>query len=70
MNDIDRWFERAAREDHRTVSLYACLLTGKMLSYFWYRLRYALLVDGITFAVHVAEFLIILSSLGDSPRSR
>lgn len=63
MNDIDRWFRRARREN-RTVSLYACLLTGKMFAYFRYRLRYALLLDGTGFAVHVAEFLIILTSLG------
>src|SRR5690349_25127711 len=35
-----------------------------MFEYFRYRLRYALLVDGITFVVHVAEFLIILTVLG------
>ncbi|BBZ62556.1 hypothetical protein [Mycolicibacterium monacense] len=63
-NDIDRWFERTGRRQHRTVSLYGCLLTGKMFEYFRYRLRYALLVDGATFVVHVAEFLIILTSLG------
>ncbi|WP_193044277.1 hypothetical protein [Mycolicibacterium baixiangningiae] len=64
MNDIDRWFDRTGRREQRTVSLYACLLTGKMFGYFWYRLRYALVVDGATFVVHVAEFLIILTSLG------
>lgn len=64
VNDIDRWFERTGRRRHRTVSLYSCLLTGKMFEYFRYRLRYALLVDGATFVVHVAEFLIILTSLG------
>lgn len=64
VNDIDRWFERTGRREHRTVSLYACLLTGRMLRYFTYRLRYALLVDGVAFAVHVAEFLIILTALG------
>ncbi|WP_286149182.1 hypothetical protein [Mycobacterium sp. IS-1496] len=64
VNDIDRWFERTGRRQHRTVSLYGCLLTGGMFEYFRYRLRYALLVDGATFVVHVAEFLIILTSLG------
>ena len=64
MNDIDRWFDRTGRRENRTVSLYACLLTHRMFAYFWYRLRYALLVDGITFVVHVAEFLIILGTLG------
>lgn len=63
-NDIDRWFERTGRREQRTVSLYACLLTGGMFQYFTYRLRYALLVDGATFVVHVAEFLIILTALG------
>ncbi|OBF48899.1 hypothetical protein A5778_22595 [Mycolicibacterium monacense] len=64
MNDIDRWFDRTRRHEHRTVSLYGCLLTGRMFEYFRYRLRYALLVDGATFVVHVAEFLIILTALG------
>lgn len=64
VNDIDRWFERTGRRERRTVSLYACLLTGRMVRYFTYRLRYALLVDGTAFAVHVAEFLIILTALG------
>ncbi|WP_234880156.1 hypothetical protein [Mycolicibacterium litorale] len=64
VNDIDRWFARTSRREHRTVSLYGCLLTGRMFEYFRYRLRYALLVDGATFVVHVAEFLIILTSLG------
>jgi hypothetical protein len=64
VNDIDRWFERTGRREQRTVSLYACLLTGRMFQYFTYRLRYALLVDGATFVVHVAEFLIILTALG------
>ncbi|MEV3901733.1 hypothetical protein AB0K11_05360 [Mycobacterium sp. NPDC050551] len=64
MNDIDRWFERTGRRRQRTVSLYGCLLTGRMFEYFRYRLRYALLVDGIAFVVHVAEFLIILTALG------
>ena len=64
MNDIDRWFDRTGRRRQRTVSLYACLLTGRMFEYFRYRLRYALVVDGIAFVVHVAEFLIILTALG------
>ncbi|WP_226862921.1 hypothetical protein [Mycolicibacterium baixiangningiae] len=64
VNDIDRWFQRTGRREPRTVSLYGCLLTGRMFEYFRYRLRYALLVDGATFVVHVAEFLIILTSLG------
>lgn len=64
MNDIEQWFERTGNRRNRTVSLYASLLTGKTFSYFGYRLRYALLTDGIAFAIHVAEFLIILSTLG------
>ena len=63
-NDIDRWFERAARREGRTVSLYASLLTGKIVGYFAYRMRYALLLDGTRYVIHVAEFLIILTSLG------
>jgi hypothetical protein len=64
MNDIDRWFERAARREDRTVSLYASLLTGKIVRYFAYRMRYALLLDATRYVIHVAEFLIILTSLG------
>ncbi|WP_163800226.1 hypothetical protein [Mycolicibacterium sediminis] len=64
MNEIDRWFDRTRRRENRTVSLYACLLTGRMSAYFRYRLRYLLVVDGTNFAVHVAEFLIILATLG------
>ena len=64
MNDIDRWFEKAARKENRSVSLYASLLTGRIVAYFVYRMRYALLLDGARYAIHVAEFLIILTSLG------
>ena len=64
MNDIDRWFEQAARREDRTVSLYANLLTGKIVGYFVYRMRYALLLDATRYVIHVAEFLIILTSLG------
>ncbi|RDH74714.1 hypothetical protein DVS77_30310 [Mycolicibacterium moriokaense] len=64
MNDIDRWFERAARVQNRTVSLYASILTGRIITYFGYRLRYALLLDATRYVIHVAEFLIILTSLG------
>jgi hypothetical protein len=64
MNDIDRWFARAARREDRTVSLYASILTGKIVGYFGYRMRYALLLDASRYVIHVAEFLIILTSLG------
>src|SRR4030095_6376377 len=64
MNDIDRWFEKAARKENRSVSLYASLLTGRIFAYFVYRMRYALLLDGARYVIHVAEFLIILTSLG------
>ncbi len=64
MNDIDRWFERAARREDRAVSLYSSLLTGRIVGYFAYRMRYALMLDGTRYAIHVAEFLIILTSLG------
>ena len=64
MNDVDRWFEKAARKEDRSVSLYASLLTGRIFEYFRYRMRYALLLDGTRYVIHVAEFLIILTSLG------
>jgi len=66
MNDIDRWFERTARREDRTVSLYASILTGRIFAYFRYRLRYALLIDATRFVIHVAEFLIISPASGDS----
>ena len=44
--------------------MYACLLTGRILSYFGYRLRYPFLIATVRFAVHVAEFFILLSTLG------
>lgn len=64
MNDVDRWFEKAARKEDRSVSLYASLLTGRIFEYFAYRMRYALLLDATRYVIHVAEFLIILTSLG------
>ncbi|MGK2880533.1 MAG: hypothetical protein ACSLE6_06980 [Mycobacterium sp.] len=64
MNDIDQWFDRTARRETNTVSLYSCLVTGKVFAYFRYRLRYALVLDATRFVIHVAEFLIILTSLG------
>ncbi|CAM4443130.1 hypothetical protein MB901379_03145 [Mycobacterium basiliense] len=64
MNDIDRWFEHAGRRENRSVSLYTSLLTGKLFAYFGYRLRFTLLIATARFAVHVLEFLILISSLG------
>jgi len=64
VNDIDRCFERMAHRGNRTVSLYTSLLTGRIFAYFRYRLRYSLLLDTAGFAVHVIEFMILLSSLG------
>jgi len=64
VNDIDRWFERTARRRRKPVSLYTCLLTGRLTHYFAYRLRYPFLITVVRFAVHVAEFFILLSSLG------
>ena len=64
MNDIDRWFQRTARRSRPPVALYPSLLTGRVAHYLSYRLRYPLLVATVRFAVHVAEFFILLSSLG------
>ncbi|MBS1694804.1 MAG: hypothetical protein JST91_21555 [Actinobacteria bacterium] len=64
MNDIDRWFARAARRENRAVSLYTYLLTGRIFAYFRYRMRFALLLDATGFVIHVAEFLILLTTLG------
>lgn len=64
MNDVDRWFGRVASRRRSPVSLYACFLTGRFLRYFRYRLRYPFLIAAVRFAVHVAEFFVVLSSLG------
>lgn len=64
MNDVDRWFERTARRKRTPVALYSCLLTGRIGAYFAYRLRYPFLISVVRFAVHVAEFFILLTSLG------
>lgn len=64
MNDVDRWFQRTARRSRPPVALYPSLLTGRVAHYLSYRLRYPLLVATVRFAVHVAEFFILLSSLG------
>ena len=63
-NDIDRWFEQRASKHKRLTALYPSLLTGRIFAYFRYRLRYPLLLSSVQFAVHVAEFFVILSSLG------
>jgi hypothetical protein len=64
VNDVDRWFQRTARARSQPVTLYPSLLTGRVFGYLRYRLRYPLLIAAVRFAVHVAEFFILLSSLG------
>ncbi|MCX2932398.1 hypothetical protein ORI20_19170 [Mycobacterium sp. CVI_P3] len=64
VNDVDRWFERTARGRNRVPSLFASLLTGRVFTYLAYRLRYPLVLATVQFGVHVAEFFVILSSLG------
>ncbi len=64
VNDIDRWFDQTASGKKRVVSLYPSLLTGRIFAYLRYRLRYSLLVTTTQFAVHVAEYFLILSTLG------
>ncbi|MCE9515044.1 MAG: hypothetical protein K8R24_03725 [Mycobacterium sp.] len=64
MNDVDRWFEHAALTNTPPVTLYPSLLTGRIFGYLRYRLRYPLLIATVRFAVHVAEFFILLASLG------
>ena len=48
----------------RLPSLYTSLLTGRVFAYLSYRLRYPFALSTVQFVVHVAEFLLILSSLG------
>ncbi len=64
MNDIDRWFEKAAQKGNRTPSLYKSLLTDRVFTYFGYRLRFSLLLATVRFVVHVIEFFVLLTSLG------
>lgn len=64
VNDIDRWFGRAAQRQSRAVSLNAMLLTGRLFSYFGYRLRFSLLMTSVRFVAHAIEFFILLNSLG------
>lgn len=64
MNDVERWFARTARRSRQPMALYPSLLTGRVFGYLGYRVRYPLLVATVRFAVHVAEFFILLSSLG------
>ena len=64
VNDVDRWFGRVARRQTSPVSLYGCFLTGRLFGYFRYRLRFPFLIAAVRFAVHVAEFLVVLASLG------
>lgn len=62
--DLDRWFKRTESRGGRIVSLYSSLLTGRIFAYFFYRLRFPFLVSGVRFSVHVAEFFILMSTLG------
>ncbi len=63
-NEIDRWLQKTARGQRRLPSLYTSLLTGRVFAYLSYRLRYPFALSTVQFLVHVAEFLLILSSLG------
>jgi hypothetical protein len=64
VNDLNRWFERAAVRVNRTPSLYTSLLTNRIFRYCGYRLRFSLLLTTVRFAVHAIEFFVILASLG------
>lgn len=64
MNDIDRWFGRATQRQDSAVSLYARLLTGRLASYFGYRLRFSLLMTSVRFVAHAVEFFILFNNLG------
>ncbi|MEM7123600.1 MAG: hypothetical protein AAF563_20160 [Pseudomonadota bacterium] len=61
MQRIERWFASAAEKQERMVTLYPCLLRNRLLPYFIFRLRYLFTLRVISFAVHVAEFLVLLS---------
>ena len=65
LNDIDRWFKSTGRtRSRRVVSLYPSLLTGRTSAYLRFRMRYPLLLSTVQFGAHVAEYFLILSSLG------
>ena len=64
LNDIDRWFKSTGRTENRVVALYPSLLTGRTSAYLRFRMRYPLLLSTVQFCAHVAEFFLILSSLG------
>ena len=64
MNDLDRWYEHTAGRHNRVVSLYSSFLTGRIFGYLRYRLRFPFMVSTVRFAVHVAEFFILLNALG------
>ena len=61
MERIERWFQSAARRQQRMITLYPCLLRNRLLPYFVFRLRYLFSLQIIGFAVHVAEFLVLLA---------
>ena len=61
MERIERWFQSAAGRQNRVSTLYPGLLTNRLLPYLAYRLRFMISVQAISFAVHVAEFLILLA---------
>ncbi len=61
MERIERWFQSAARRQQRMIALYPCLLRNRLLPYFVFRLRYLFSLQIIGFAVHVAEFLVLLA---------
>jgi hypothetical protein len=64
VNDVDRWFLRTARRGSQPVDVFPSLLNRTVPNYLRDRLRYPLLIAAVRFAVHVAEFFILMSSLG------
>ncbi|MCR9136238.1 MAG: hypothetical protein NXI27_09590 [Alphaproteobacteria bacterium] len=61
MQRIERWFESAANRQNRITTLYSSLVCNKLFPYLRYRLRFLAGLQIIAFAVHVAEFLILLA---------
>ncbi|MGD9619066.1 MAG: hypothetical protein AB7G47_03185 [Mycolicibacterium sp.] len=64
MNDIDRWFDATAKKSSKMPTLYTSLLTGRVFSYFGYRMRFSLILMTVRSAVHAVEFFVLLTSLG------
>lgn len=63
MDEIDAWFHDTGKRQRRVVGLYASLLRNRLIPYFFYRLRFLIVLQLLGFMLHVAEFLILFAHL-------